>query len=76
MALVDQYKKSCDSIKSLGNKILFVVNAAKNNGDIQMSLNQHLEMWKGYLMGCHDFVKDIMLQMSSQMDLSAMKLEM
>ena len=78
VALVDQYKKSCDSIKNLGNNILFVVNAAKNNGHIEMSLNQHLEMWKLYLLGSHDFGMDTMLQyyISSQMDLSATKLEM
>ena len=44
VALVDQYKKSGDSIKSLGNNTLFVIKAANNNGDIEMSLNQHLEM--------------------------------
>ena len=47
MSLVDQYKKpkkSCESIKSLENTTLFVKKAAKNNGDIKMCSNQHLEM--------------------------------
>ena len=44
VALVDQYKKSCDSIKNLENNTLLVLKTAKSKGDIEMSLNQHLEV--------------------------------